>query len=50
MTTKAIDVAREIVERTRNDVGTHYGTCYTHHLTCFALLVLEEAEAAEAAK
>lgn len=50
MTTKAVDVAREIVERTRDEVGTHYGTCYEDHLACFALLVVQEAEAAEAAK
>lgn len=46
-------LARDDLERLMralSEVGTHYGTCYKDHLPCFALLVLQDAEAAEAAK
>ena len=40
----SVKVAREIVESSRDEVTTHYESCYKHHLACFAQLVLNEAE------
>lgn len=40
----SVMVAREIVENSRDEVATHYESCYKHHLACFAQLVLNEAE------
>lgn len=45
----SVRVAREIVERAKDDVSTHSESCYKYHLACFAQLVVNEADAAESA-
>ena len=47
MSDKVKQVAERILERTKDQIGTHSTNCHEYHLECFAVFVLRHLEAAQ---
>jgi hypothetical protein len=49
MSDKVKQVAERILERTKDQIGTHSTNCHEYHLECFAAFVLRHHETAQSA-
>ena len=47
MSDEVKQVAERILERTKDQIGTHSTDCHEYHLECFAAFVLRNLEGAD---